>query len=749
MPEPSQTQLDTIAFITGIDAAGALNAVNGWRWDGNNPATYNGSESAHKWGGGVAGTPGGTVSYYFDAGSNWSTAEMGSFTASLTLWSDLTNIQFVQTTDANTADIALFRYGSTTPGTALDNGAYAQASHIDGQPGDTVIPTTTKGMISIETTNAWSDLASFQAYGGYGPGTIVHEIGHLLGLMHAGPYNGDVQPALQQYNATDTTLWSTMSYIAPADSTAKYFDSYPVQGTNWGVGTDGYARSPTTPMMLDILAVQQLYGQTTSTTFSGGQVYGFNCNISDAARPFFDFTVNRDPVITLWNSGTNNTLDLSGYSADSTINLNPGTFSSADGMTNNIGIAYNTVIDHAVGGAGNDTFYVNAVNDWIDGQGGTNTVIFGGYLVDYNVSLTGGAVMVADLTPGHGATYTLLNIQLLQFADQSVQTADIPCFAKRTRILTQRGPVAVEDLAIGDLVVTKLRGRVAPVRWVGHRTVDCRRHNRPWDVLPVRVSASAFGPQQPQRDLMLSPDHAVFVDGVLIPIRYFINGATIVQQSVPEITYYHVELSVHDVILAEGLPAESYLDTGNRSAFANGGMTAMLHADFARQVWDAQGCAELVVAGPRRTRVRQLLLVQTATLGYLLTDDPALSVMVDGHDLPAEVTGATWRFRLPAGASRVRLVSSVSVPAHVFAEQDDTRPLGVAIANLRIDGEMVPPGDPRLGHGWHAPEQAWQWTDGDAELNCAGAREVTFTVAITARYWQVNSTGSSRIARRA
>jgi hypothetical protein len=85
----------------------------------------------------------------------------------------------------------------------------------------------------------------------------------------------------------------------------------------------------------------------------------------------------------------------------------------------------------------------------------------------------------------------------------------------------------------------------------------------------VRVRAGAFAAGAPQRDLWLSPDHAVFVDDVLIPIRYLINGRTIAQERVDAVTYYHVELSDHEVILAEGLPCESYLDTGNRAAFAD------------------------------------------------------------------------------------------------------------------------------------------------------------------------------------
>jgi hypothetical protein len=88
-------------------------------------------------------------------------------------------------------------------------------------------------------------------------------------------------------------------------------------------------------------------------------------------------------------------------------------------------------------------------------------------------------------------------------------------------------------------------------------------------VWPVRVRAGAFGARRPHRDLVLSPDHAVFVDKVLIPVRYLLNGATIVQEPVDVITYWHVELARHDVLFAEGLPCESYLDTGNRALFGD------------------------------------------------------------------------------------------------------------------------------------------------------------------------------------
>jgi hypothetical protein len=134
--------------------------------------------------------------------------------------------------------------------------------------------------------------------------------------------------------------------------------------------------------------------------------------------------------------------------------------------------------------------------------------------------------------------------------------------------------------------------------------VDCTQHPEPHKVWPVRIRAGAFGQGRPCDDLWLSPDHALFVGDVLIPVKYLVNGVTIAQVPVQEVTYYHVELSHHAVLLAEGLPAESYLDTGDRTNFANGGGPITLYPDFSSRVWDAEGCAPLVVTGPQLDSAR-------------------------------------------------------------------------------------------------------------------------------------------------
>jgi hypothetical protein len=317
-------------------------------------------------------------------------------------------------------------------------------------------------------------------------------------------------------------------------------------------------------------------------------------------------------------------------------------------------------------------------------------------------------------------------------------------------IRTDRGDVPVEALRVGDRVASAFGG-MAAVIWLGHRPVDCRRHPKPHDVWPVRVAAGAFGANQPRRDLWLSPDHAVFFGGVLIPIRYLINDATIVQEPVDAATYWHVELPEHGVLLAEGLPCESYLDTGNRGAFANGGGSTMLHPDFALRVWETEACAKLVREGAELVAIRNVLFECAEALGHVRTRDAGLHVVANGRVFRPTVTGHVHRFRLGRMACEVRLVSRSAVPAAVRADSDDHRRLGVAVSRIALDGQAIPLADPRLGTGWHALESdgaggGWRWTNGDAALDVAGAGVLEVQVAMTERYWLAQGRTDARAA---
>jgi len=190
----------------------------------------------------------------------------------------------------------------------------------------------------------------------------------------------------------------------------------------------------------------------------------------------------------------------------------------------------------------------------------------------------------------------------------------VACMVSGTRIRTPRGDVPVEMLAVGDLVRARFAGDV-PITWIGCRRVDCSRHEAPERVRPVRVLAGAFGDDLPVRDLLLSPDHAVFTEGVLIPVKYLVNGVTVLpDEAAAQPLYFHVELDAHDILWADGLPVESLIPRGDRSAFENGGALVQLHPDFHSLAWEAEGCAPLVVTGPRLDATRARLAAQVVHL---------------------------------------------------------------------------------------------------------------------------------------
>lgn len=198
----------------------------------------------------------------------------------------------------------------------------------------------------------------------------------------------------------------------------------------------------------------------------------------------------------------------------------------------------------------------------------------------------------------------------------------VTCFVGGTRIATLAGYVPVEQLRVGDVVRTADGGQQA-IRWIGHRRVDCREHPRRADVRPVRICAHAFGASLPERDLLLSPQHAIFAEDVLIPAKYLVNGTSVRIVQVDHVEYFHIELSRHDLLIAEGLPTESYLDCGDRLNFENGGPTTRLHADFASLTWESEGCAPLRVAGPEVETVRARLAEQAIRIRPIATQQAA------------------------------------------------------------------------------------------------------------------------------
>ena len=329
---------------------------------------------------------------------------------------------------------------------------------------------------------------------------------------------------------------------------------------------------------------------------------------------------------------------------------------------------------------------------------------------------------------------------------------DVACFCPGTRIRTPRGDIPVERLSAGDTVVT-LDGTISPIVWTGLRTIDCRRHPRPTTVWPFRHPAGAFRPSTPSRDLYLSPDHAIFWRDVLVPVKLLANGATIQQMPRATVTYHHIELARHDLILAEGLSAETYLDTGNRTMFDGEGPPLVLYPDFAigQRGREIRSCAPFVDHPNQVEPVWRAIAARAEAMGWpvpeppITLDDPELGVTLGARRLrPLVLERDRYTFVLPMDGATARLVSRAARPSDLRPWVSDDRLLGVKVRRLVFrnghDVWDIGMDHPTLAQGWWAVEHddrgLCRWTRGDAvlPLPCGGAGVLEVELAGTMQY---------------
>ena len=178
-----------------------------------------------------------------------------------------------------------------------------------------------------------------------------------------------------------------------------------------------------------------------------------------------------------------------------------------------------------------------------------------------------------------------------------------PCYCPGTLIRTDRGDVAVEQLAIGDRLIT-LGGSAEPIKWIGRRAFAGRFVEGRRDILPVCIRAGALGTGLPRRDLWVSPLHAMYLDGALVPASALVNDATIIQaDAVERVDYIHVELERHQVIWAEDAASESFVDDYSRAMFHNAQEFAALYPDAVSV--PAIYCAPRVEAGEALAAIKR------------------------------------------------------------------------------------------------------------------------------------------------
>ncbi|HFQ15833.1 MAG TPA: hypothetical protein ENK41_05700, partial [Rhodobacteraceae bacterium] len=362
------------------------------------------------------------------------------------MWDSLIGISLTEAPGDTNADIT-FAYSSNT-----GNRTYSFPANATWAPaGSKFNAFYHKSGIWLSSQWATHDSDSDMGFGGYGLLTYMHEIGHSLLLSHPGTYNFVADYAkdakFQQDNHSDTI----MSYFR-ADQ----------------AGYDHGGLFPQTPMLYDVLALQQAYGAD-MTTRTGDTTYGFNSN---AGNNVFDFTVNTRPILTIWDASGTDTLDLSGFTAPQVISLVDGTYSNVGGMTHNLAIAFGARIENLVGGSNADQITGNALdnriegkqgNDAIDGGGGTDTAIYSDARAQFSISTTGGVTTVVH-NGGNLGTDTLTNVEKLQFTDQTVVLSG----AAQVVISATGGAVTEGDTGTTTLAFTVTLNKAA----TGTVTVD-------------------------------------------------------------------------------------------------------------------------------------------------------------------------------------------------------------------------------------------------------------------------------------
>ena len=376
-----------------------------------------------------------------------------------------------------------------------------------------------------------------------------------------------------------------------------------------------------------------------------------------------------------------------------------------------------------------------------------------------NVTVTSGQTGTGDtgiVTLSDGDTFSLTGITNASAPWHVLTTSDgaggtdvflsTVCYARGTMIRTPDGELPIETLRSGMQVITLVDGGAVPrtVKWLGHRRISLASHPRPETVAPIRIECDAFAAGMPHRDLLVSPDHAIFVDGMLICARQLVNGTTIRQERDNRaVHYYHVELDEHAILLAEGLPAESYLDTGNSGFFANSSKPLVLHPDLTDETdyptREADSCAPFVSNEANVRPVWQRLADRAAVIGRagsprVTTTDAGLHLQCPGGRTVKPVYSDSDRviFALPRDIREVQLVSRAQSPTEARPWLNDRRRLGVRVKRIALRGtdglREVPVDHPDLTRGWWDVERDGQmisrWTDGKAVLPLPAMRGI-------------------------
>jgi serralysin len=322
-------------------------------------------------------------------------------------WDYLIAPSLVQTS-ANAGQIVLANSTTDDTGTVMGSNGYAYASSWTTGANLSNVQVWFNSWYNGSNGGAGNNLMN-PAIGKHGFSTYIHEIGHALGLEHMGNYNGTINATTQASSYQDSTVFSIMSYLGPSWGSGIANGEGLVAWADW-VGADGQLYDPQTAMLNDILALQNFYGADL-TTRTDNTTYGFNSTLASVSGGIYDFTQNANPILCIYDAGGTDTLDLTGYSTASNLDLTSGSFSDCNSMTKNISIACSALIENGKTGGGQDTLTGNAVANILDGGAGDDTFNGGGGgdsfiggsgndTVTYAAEIVG--LVIDMLTPGNG-----------------------------------------------------------------------------------------------------------------------------------------------------------------------------------------------------------------------------------------------------------------------------------------------------------------------------------------------------------
>jgi len=339
------------------------------------------------------------------------------------------------------------------------------------------------------------------------------------------------------------------------------------------------------------------------------------------------------------------------------------------------------------------------------------------------------------------------------------------CFLSGTQIMTPTGTRLVDELKPGDEVLVYADGQMIlrTITWTGKATVNhIDRTGTPLADYPVRFTAGSMGDNTPYEDLLVTPEHCMYVDGHLIPARMLVNGDSIYHDiSLVTYEYFHFQTEVHSIVSANGALAETYLDTGNRSKFHE-------ETGSSLETTGARAHATPVMAAPLNVSrefaeaiwSRYADLCSANRVNYL-DCDPELHIETDeGAKIECtRVRDSRYIFRVPSDCHHVFVCSRIFSPSDVIGPfVDDRRKLGVLIGDITLfDADCSMQIDVRNffvhAQGWHDIEaEHCRWTTGRGVIplpfhrNGSGARILSIQVLSAGPYSDSAESGIDSLA---